>query len=158
MFIKSFIMIQKYSVNVNCWFPEYQKTIQEMSLKDCRKLKKWMSDSRKIPYDIAFEDIPNANSFCLSACFSNKDLVSGSSHSLGEKRPLLFNVRSMLVLVWPKHETTKNGEIKNRKIKALIVLLTHIIDWHIITRAYNCINKKKILAINNFHCPILYSY
>lgn len=89
-----------------------------------------------------FEDIPNANSFCLSACFSNKDLVSGSSHSLGEKRPLLFNVRSMLVLVWPKHETTKNGEIKNRKIKALIVLLTHIMDWHIITRAYNCINNK----------------
>lgn len=98
-------------------------------------------------YDIAFEDIPNANSFCLSACFSNKDLVSGSSHSLGEKRPLLFNVRSMLVLVWPKHETTKNGEIKNRKIKALIVLLTHIVDWHIITWAYNCINKKSWHAI-----------
>lgn len=133
-------MIQKYSVNVNYSFPKYQKTIQKL-LKYCRKLEKWMSDSRKIPHDITFEDIPNANSFCLSACFSNKALVSGSSHSLGEKRPLLFNVRSMLVLVWPKHETTQNGEIKKSK-ENIVLFLTNIINWNIIMRAATALIKK----------------
>lgn len=40
----------------------------------------------------------------------------------------------MFVLVWFKYEIIKNGEIKNRKIKVLIVFFykIYIIDWYII--------------------------
>lgn len=48
----------------------------------------------------------------------------------------------MFVLVWFKYEIIKNGEIKNRKIKVLIVFLMYIMDWYIIIRVYNCINNK----------------
>lgn len=89
-----------------------------------------------------FEDIFNVNFFCFSVCFLNKDLVFGSSYLLGEKRLLLFNVRSMFVLVWFIYEIIKNCEIKNRKIKVLVVFLTYIMDWYIIIRVYNCINNK----------------
>lgn len=86
-----------------------------MSFKDCRKLKIWMLGLRKILYDIVFEDIFNVNFFCFSVCFLNKDLVFGSSYLLGEKRLLLFNVRSMFVLVWFKYEIIKKGELKIEK-------------------------------------------